>query len=92
MVGQENNPPAAAQPAPASTSSSEKPSNVPVPMDKPGKWMIWRTVFEIDEHYQPIKAIGKIISKTFFATRHFKKIKKVKHLFFLWVISCIFVS
>lgn len=38
-------------------------SNVPVPKDcaVPGKtaWVLWRTNFEIDEHYQPIKAIGK---------------------------------
>ena len=27
----------------------------------PGKacWVLWRTNFEIDQHYQPIKAIGK---------------------------------
>jgi hypothetical protein len=27
----------------------------------PGKatWVLWRTNFEIDLHYQPIKAIGK---------------------------------
>lgn len=27
----------------------------------PGKacWVLWRTNFELDQHYQPIKAIGK---------------------------------
>jgi len=38
-------------------------SNVPQeqPCDVPGKrrWLIWRTVFEISERYEPIKAIGK---------------------------------
>jgi serine/threonine protein kinase len=44
---------------PSATSSS----NVPVQKDCdiPGKscWVLWRTTFEIDEKYQPIKAIGK---------------------------------
>ena len=42
------------QPQPAATSS-----NVPVAKEcnVPGKlaWVLWRTTFEIDAHYQPIK-------------------------------------
>ena len=42
---------------------SSSSSNVPVKKDCsiPGKacYTIWRTNFEIDEKYQPIKAIGK---------------------------------
>ncbi|CAG9463314.1 unnamed protein product [Pedinophyceae sp. YPF-701] len=38
-------------------------SNVPVeqPCSIPGmrRWLIWRTVFEVDNKYEPIKAIGK---------------------------------
>lgn len=45
------------------TGSSSTSSNVPVRKECniPGKncWVLWRTNFEIDQHYQPIKAIGK---------------------------------
>lgn len=44
-------------------SQSGSSSNVPVRKECsiPGKacWMLWRTTFEIDERYQPLKAIGK---------------------------------
>lgn len=47
----------------SSSSSSSSNSNVPVRKDCsiPGKscWVLWRTTFEIDERYTPIKAIGK---------------------------------
>jgi serine/threonine protein kinase len=43
--------------------SSSSSQNVPVQKDckVPGKtaWLVWRTNFEIDEKYVPIKAIGK---------------------------------
>lgn len=42
---------------------SSSSSNVPVKKEcnVPGKscWVLWRTTFEIDNHYTPIKAIGK---------------------------------
>jgi serine/threonine protein kinase len=45
------------------TSSSSNSSNLPVKKECsiPGKtcWVIWRSNFEIDEKYVPIKAIGK---------------------------------
>jgi mitogen-activated protein kinase 1/3 len=45
------------------SSSSSSGSNLPVKKECniPGKtcWVIWRSNFEIDEKYQPIKAIGK---------------------------------
>ncbi|PNH03540.1 Mitogen-activated protein kinase MMK1 [Tetrabaena socialis] len=44
-------------------SSGSSSSNIPVRQECniPGKtrWVLWRTTFEIDEKYQPIKAIGK---------------------------------
>jgi serine/threonine protein kinase len=44
-------------------SSGSSSSNIPVRKEcsTPGKacWVLWRTQFEIDEKYQPIKAIGK---------------------------------
>jgi serine/threonine protein kinase len=44
-------------------SAGSSSSNIPVRKDCsiPGKacWVLWRTQFEIDEKYQPIKAIGK---------------------------------
>ncbi|GLI59038.1 hypothetical protein VaNZ11_000864 [Volvox africanus] len=47
------------QPASATSSSS----NIPVRQECniPGKarWVLWRTTFEIEDKYQPIKAIGK---------------------------------
>jgi mitogen-activated protein kinase 1/3 len=47
----------------AGAQPSSGSSNVPVRKDcsVPGKacWVLWRTNFEIDQHYQPIKAIGK---------------------------------
>lgn len=38
-----------------------KASNVPVPVEgQPGKYMIWKSVFDIGTRYIPIKAIGKL--------------------------------
>lgn len=43
--------------------AGQSSSNIPVRKEcsVPGKaaWVLWRTTFEIDQHYQPIKAIGK---------------------------------
>ena len=43
--------------------SSGSNSNIPVKKEggHPGKsiWLLWRTLFEIDNHYTPIKPIGK---------------------------------
>eukprot|EP00879_Flechtneria_rotunda_P007694 GHRR01008067.1.p1 GENE.GHRR01008067.1~~GHRR01008067.1.p1 ORF type:complete len:379 (+),score=122.05 GHRR01008067.1:170-1306(+) len=53
----------AADGAAAKQDNSSTSSNVPVKQECsiPGKtsWVLWRTTFEIDEHYTPIKAIGK---------------------------------
>jgi mitogen-activated protein kinase 1/3 len=62
----------ATQTAPAGTggsggasASASTSSNIPIRKTDgpqvPGKatWVLWRTNFEIDLHYQPIKAIGK---------------------------------
>lgn len=54
---------AAQQQQPGGGSSGGTSSNAPVRKECsiPGKacWVLWRTNFEIDLHYQPIKAIGK---------------------------------
>ncbi|KAL3137604.1 Mitogen-activated protein kinase 4 [Trebouxia sp. C0009 RCD-2024] len=51
------------QPSEARAPAKSEVSNVPVRKECniPGKqaWMLWHTVFEIDQVYQPIKAIGK---------------------------------
>jgi hypothetical protein len=53
----------AAQQQPQAGSGGGGSSNVPQRKEctVPGKacWVLWRTNFEIDTHYQPIKAIGK---------------------------------
>ena len=58
--------PAGAQQAAAAAqagSGGSSSSNVPQRKEcnVPGKhcWVLWRTNFEIDTHYMPIKAIGK---------------------------------
>ena len=54
---------AAQAPQQAGSGSNGGSSNVPQRKEctVPGKacWVLWRTNFEIDQHYQPIKAIGK---------------------------------
>lgn len=52
-----------AAPAQSKGEADKTSSNVPVRKECsiPGKtlWVLWRTNFEIDEKYTPIKAIGK---------------------------------
>ena len=75
------------QPQPAAKSEV---SNVPVRKEcnVPGKqcWMLWHTLFEIDEVYQPIKAIGKgaygvVCSAKNTATGEKVAIKKITNAF-----------
>lgn len=78
------------QPNDARTPAKSEVSNVPVRKEcsVPGKqsWMLWHTVFEIDQVYQPIKAIGKgaygvVCSANNTATGEKVAIKKITNAF-----------
>ena len=78
------------QPSDARAPAKSEVSNVPVRKEcnVPGKqsWMLWHTVFEIDQVYQPIKAIGKgaygvVCSAKNTATGEKVAIKKITNAF-----------
>lgn len=79
-----------AQPSDAKSANRSEASNVPVRKECniPGKqaYMLWHTLFEIDEVYQPIKAIGKgaygvVCSAKNMATGEKVAIKKITNAF-----------
>lgn len=81
---------AAQQQQPGGGSGGGSSSNVPQRKECsiPGKacWVLWRTNFEIDQHYQPIKAIGKgaygvVCSAKNLATNEKVAIKKIANAF-----------